>query len=106
MTVRSIFNQLRMATGEKSNSKKILPQEFNGEGKRLSTKVAKSMKKYFTQLDGEIATDLYKMVIDEVEKPLLESVMNQCDGNQSSASKMLGINRGTLRTKLKEHKLL
>ena len=106
MTVRSIFNQLRMATREKSNSKKILPQEFNGEGKRLSTQVAKSMKKYFTQLDGEKATDLYKMVIEEVEKPLLESVMNQCNGNQSSASKMLGINRGTLRTKLKEHKLL
>ena len=106
MTVRSIFNQLRMATGKKSNSKKILPQEFNGEGKRLSTQVEKSMKKYFTQLDGEKATDLYKMVIDEVEKPLLESVMNQCNGNQSSASKMLGINRGTLRTKLKEHKLL
>ena len=95
-----------MATGKKSNSKKILPHEFNGEGKRLSTQVARSMKKYFRQLDGEIATDLYKMVIDEVEKPLLESVMRQCNSNQSAACKMLGINRGTLRTKLKEHKLL
>ena len=95
-----------MATGKKLNQKKNQSQEFNGEGKRLSTQVAKSMKKYFHQLDGEIATDLYKMVIDEVEKPLLESVMKQCKGNQSSASKMLGINRGTLRTKLKEHELL
>ena len=88
------------------NSKKILPKEFNGEGKRLSVQVAKSIKKYFRQLDGEITTELYKMVIDEVEKPLLETVMNQCNGNQSAASKMLGINRGTLRTKLKEHKIL
>ncbi len=106
MRVRLIFNQIRMARGKKSNSKKILPKEFNGEGKRLGTQVAKSIKNHFKQLDGEITTDLYKMVIDEVEKPLLESVMNQCNGNQSSASKMLGINRGTLRTKLKEHKLL
>ena len=44
--------------------------------------------------------------LKEVELPLLEIVMKQCDDNQSKASKILGINRGTLRTKLKEHNLL
>ena len=58
------------------------------------------------QLDGENPTDIYDMVIKEVELPLLEIVMKECDYNQSKASKILGINRGTLRTKLKEHNLL
>ena len=64
------------------------------------------MRKYFKQLDGENPTDIYNMVLKEVELPLLEIVMKQCNDNQSKASKILGINRGTLRAKLKEHNLL
>ena len=86
----------------KQNKKK----KFNGEGKQLSHQASKSMHKYFEQLDGENPTDIYNMVLKEVELPLLEIVMKQCDDNQSKASKILGINRGTLRTKLKEHNLL
>ena len=81
-------------------------KKFNGEGKQLSHQVSKSMLKNFEQLDGENPTDIYNMVLKEVELPLLEIVMKQCDDNQSKASKILGINRGTLRTKLKEHNLL
>ncbi len=81
-------------------------KKFNGEGKQLGHQVSKSMHKFFMQLDGENPTDIYDMVIKEVELPLLEIVMQQCDNNQSKASKILGINRGTLRTKLKEHNLL
>ena len=81
-------------------------KKFNGEGKQLGHQVSKSMHKYFEQLDGENPTDIYNMVLKEVELPLLEIVMKQCGDNQSKASKILGINRGTLRTKLKEHNLL
>ena len=81
-------------------------KKFNGEGKQLGYQVSKSMRKYFNQLDGENPTDIYNMVLKEVELPLLEIVMKQCNGNQSKACKILGINRGTLRTKLKEHNLL
>ena len=81
-------------------------KKFNGEGKQLGHQVSQSMSKYFEQLDGENATNIYDMVLKEVELPLLEIVMKQCDDNQSKASKILGINRGTLRTKLKEHILL
>ena len=81
-------------------------KKFNGEGKQLGYQVSKSMRKYFEQLEGENPTDIYNMVLKEVELPLLEIVMKQCDDNQSKASKILGINRGTLRAKLKEHNLL
>ena len=81
-------------------------KKFNREGKQLGHQESKSMRKYFNQLDGENPTDIYNMVLKEVELPLLEIVMKQCGDNQSKASKILGINRGTLRTKLKEHNLL
>jgi Fis family transcriptional regulator len=85
---------------------KIDNRMFNGEGRRLSSQVSKSMRKYFKELEGEIAKDVYSMVLKEVELPLLEIVMEQCKDNQTQASQMLGINRGTLRNKLKEYKLL
>tara|TARA_Y100000590_G_C15563506_1_gene955704 strand:+ start:215 stop:478 length:264 start_codon:yes stop_codon:yes gene_type:complete len=81
-------------------------KKFNGEGKRLSVQVAKSMRKYFKELDGEKTTNIYKMVLKEVEHPLLETVMKECKGNQTLASQVLGLNRGTLRTKLKEYNLI
>ena len=81
-------------------------KKFNGEGRQLSHQVSKSMRKYFKELDGDRASDIYNMVLKEVELPLLEIVMRECNDNQSKASQILGINRGTLRTKLKEHKLL
>ena len=81
-------------------------KKFNGEGRQLSHQVSKSMRKYFKELDGERASDIYNMVLKEVELPLLEIGMRECNDNQSKASQILGINRGTLRTKLKEHKLL
>ena len=81
-------------------------KKFNGEGRQLSYQVSKSMRKYFKELDGEKPADIYNMVLKEVELPLLEVVMKECNDNQSKACKILGINRGTLRTKLKDHKLL
>ena len=83
-----------------------IKKQFNGEGRQLSHQVSKSMRKYFKELDGEKPTDIYNIVLKEIELPLLEIVMRECNDNQSKASKILGINRGTLRTKLKEHKLL
>ena len=61
---------------------------------------------YFRTLDGEPACNVYDMVLRQVEKPMLETVMAQCGGNQSRASAVLGINRNTLRKKLHEHGLL
>ena len=69
----------------------------------LRESVADSLRSYFSKLDGHTPDDLYRMVIEEVEKPLLESVMNYCGGNQTKAAKCLGLNRGTLRKKLKHY---
>ncbi|BBG30195.1 DNA-binding transcriptional regulator Fis [Zymobacter palmae] len=72
----------------------------------LRETVAATMQRYFHHLDGETVTDLYDMVLAEVEAPLLSSVMDYVHGNQTHASQMLGLNRGTLRKKLKQYNLL
>jgi len=68
--------------------------------------VAFALDRYFESLDGAPTAGLYDLVIAEVERPLLESVMRFVDDNQTRASDVLGLNRGTLRKKLKQHGLL
>jgi Fis family transcriptional regulator len=63
------------------------------------------LQKYFHDLNGHAPTELYRMVIQEVEQPLLEAVLHYTRGNQSKAAELLGINRGTLRNKLKQYDL-
>jgi Fis family transcriptional regulator, factor for inversion stimulation protein len=67
--------------------------------------VKSAMERYFNDLNGEKTTGVYEMVLHEVEKPLLEIVMRHVKGNQCRAAEILGINRNTLRKKLKTHKL-
>ena len=65
--------------------------------------VRRAIDGYFKDLDGEKARGIYDMVINCVEKPLLETVLHRLQGNQSHAAQVLGINRNTLRKKMKAH---
>jgi Fis family transcriptional regulator, factor for inversion stimulation protein len=71
----------------------------------ISLAVRKVMKQYFKDLDGEKCTGIYEMVVNAVEKPMLEVVMLQAHGNQTRAAELLGLNRNTLRKKLQQHGL-
>jgi len=62
--------------------------------------VRKSLEKYFKDLDGERPRTVYEMVLKNVEKPMIEVVLNYAEGNQTVAAKWLGINRNTLRKKI------
>ena len=71
----------------------------------LQTLVGQALDRYFDDLEGDAPSDLYAMVMKEVEKPLLSRVMAYTEGNQSQAAAVLGINRTTLRKKLRQHEL-
>jgi|TARA_B100001079_G_scaffold87259_1_gene75054 Fis family transcriptional regulator len=69
----------------------------------LAKHVDQALSRYFEDLNDQDPVDLYAMVIREVERPVLERAMARAEGNQSRASKILGINRNTLRKKLLDH---
>jgi len=65
-----------------------------------------ALRQYFKSLNGDRPGELYDLVMGEVEEPLFRAVMNYTHGNQSQAAGILGINRGTLRKKLKTYSLI
>jgi Fis family transcriptional regulator len=87
----------------KSNSKH---PEVQLRNRPLRSLTEEALNKYFKDLNGHKPTNLYEFVLSEVEVPLLASVMKHTDGNQTVASDMLGINRATLRKKLKQYSLI
>ena len=80
----------------------VSPEEVN---KPLRECIAAALDNYFHHLDGHKPENLYSMVLAEMEVPLLEAMLKYTGGNQSHAAIMLGINRGTLRKKLKQYGL-
>lgn len=73
--------------------------------KCLAENVQRAMEAYFEDLDGHQASDLYSLFMEEVEKPFFEVVMQYTNGNLTHASQMLGLNRVTLRNRLKKYGL-
>jgi Fis family transcriptional regulator len=71
----------------------------------LQQSVEQAIRKYLTDLDGEIPCNLFDTVIAEIEQPMLQTVLSHCNHNQSKTATYLGINRGTLRKKLKQYQI-
>ncbi|MGL5072089.1 MAG: DNA-binding transcriptional regulator Fis, partial [Aeromonas salmonicida] len=69
----------------------------------LRDSVQQALRNYLAQLNGQEVIDLYDMVLSEVEAPMLDVIMQYTRGNQTRAAVMMGINRGTLRKKLKRY---
>ena len=63
------------------------------------------LTRYFEQLDGEQASGVHKMVMNEVESVVIKFILELVNNNQSEASRILGVNRGTLKKKIEFYKL-
>ena len=66
----------------------------------LADAVRRALERYFKDMDGEKPTAIHEMVLKNVEKPMIETVLRFAEGNQTLAAEMLGINRNTLRSKM------
>jgi len=76
------------------------------EENEVAQYVRQAVNTYFTDLDGEEPScAVYDMVINCVEKPLIETVLHHARGNQTRAAELLGLNRNTLRKKIQTHKI-
>ena len=81
-------------------------QDLKTNKKPLCKHTEDALATYFAALNGDRPGDLYDLVIGEVERPLFQAVMNYTQGNQSQAAGILGVNRGTLRKKLRTYSLI
>lgn len=91
-----------------------MPMEVAGEALAVAKKsdteplsdcVRGALQNYFAHLNGHTATDLYQLVMCEVERPLFACVMEETGGNQTRAASILGISRSTLRKKLAQYQI-
>lgn len=80
--------------------------EVTQKNQPLHDSVRQSLENYLAQLKGQFPNQLYELILAEVEKPLMEAVMEYTKSNQSRAAIVLGLSRGTLRKKLKMYGLL
>lgn len=102
-----------MTTGEAASMTGILDHELprppvfvERRKEPIRQCITHSLQIYFANLNGHSPTGLYELVLSEVERPLFEAVLAQTGGNLSKAAQILGLNRNTLRTRLKKYKLL
>jgi Fis family transcriptional regulator len=78
----------------------------NSGSKSLHKHTEEALEIYFESLNGDSPGDLYDLVMGEVERPLFKAVLDYTHGNQSQAAGILGLNRGTLRKKLRYYSLI
>ena len=83
-----------------------LDSHTNNIQQPLRVHVERVVRQYFAMLGDEIPTDLYELILKQVEEPLLSVVLEKTRGNQTKCAQILGLNRGTLRKKLKTYHLM
>ncbi|NVJ66501.1 MAG: DNA-binding transcriptional regulator Fis [Gammaproteobacteria bacterium] len=92
-----------------STQESVTASNFNPNptsGATLREHVAISMQNYLQQMNGQPLNEVYDLVLTQVEEPLLRAIMEHTRNNQTKAAQVLGLNRGTLRKKLKRYNLL
>lgn len=87
------------------NPTNIINAEVNTTSKPLKECVFSAMKNYYSNVEGNEPSEVYEMLLSQIEPPLLETTMEFTRGNQSKAAILLGLSRGTLRKKLKKYGL-
>lgn len=91
-----------MTAKKKTRVREATTARLNARELPLRNHAERALSEYFTSLNGHRPAHLYDLVLREVEEPLFRVVLDYAEGNQSRAAGILGINRGTLRKKLKQ----
>jgi two-component system nitrogen regulation response regulator GlnG len=107
--VRELENVIKRAALLSPNHV-LMPADFpgllGGQGSKnqdesLEALVARKLENSLAQMDLQELDNLYEMVLHQVERPLINIILQQTRGNQVRTAEILGINRNTLRKKIK-----
>jgi Fis family transcriptional regulator len=91
-----------MVVKKKARARREAPARSLNRDGTLRNHAEEALHTYFANLNGHRPAELYELFMREVEEPLFKAVLDYAEGNQSRAAGILGINRGTLRKKLRE----
>ena len=82
----------------------VVSEEVRVKQDGLADRVMQAVRTYLSTTKTKDANlNLYQLIVEEVEAPLFRTVMEMTRYNQSRAARVLGVSRGTLRTKLKRY---
>jgi two-component system nitrogen regulation response regulator GlnG len=101
----AVQRAITLSQGDKIFPDALPPQIFKpGQGAHLSFEnfLEEKLADLVERMGGLERGDIYAMVLQRVEKPLITLVLKKTEGNQVRAASLLGINRNTLRKKIKE----
>lgn len=102
----TIFDNNQSISNTQESSQDSNSFSANASNPTLREHVALSMQNYLKQMNGQPLNEVYDLVLTQVEEPLLRAIMEHTRNNQTKAAQVLGLNRGTLRKKLKRYNLL
>lgn len=105
MALEDTLAQLEQHSTAQSPQEAEIPPAYHSQAP-LRSHVEQVVRAYFAALGDDMPTDLYALILQEVEAPLLQVVLEQTRGNQTKCAQVLGLNRGTLRKKLKTYGLM
>lgn len=91
---------------DKTSYTNMAEQPYTASTVPLSVQIELAIRQYFKELGEETPCNLYEVMLHQLEKPLLMVVLEQTRGNQTRTAEILGLNRGTLRKKLKTHHMM
>tara|TARA_B100000767_G_scaffold250478_1_gene252747 strand:- start:5818 stop:6156 length:339 start_codon:yes stop_codon:yes gene_type:complete len=110
VNTKDTMNSMTQTTHTQPSNKQTVIQDHDANQpqvpRSLRQSVEQSLTQYFNELDGQQTSALYELFMQQVEAPLFQCVMQHTHDNQSKAAALLGLNRGTLRKKLKQYDLL
>lgn len=88
-----------------SDGSQLFPEDFDlkqRSARSIGKFVENRLRGFMRNIKRFESFNLYQMVIPEVERALIMMVMDETQGNQIRAAKLLGINRNTLRSKIRK----
>ena len=91
--------------GEKNLSNNKYLKDTKTEIDPFEDIIRRKIKNYAEKIKGAEINDVYKSIMGLTEKIVIEEILNLCNFNQLKVSKLLGINRNTLRKKISEYKI-
>ncbi|WP_235826848.1 helix-turn-helix domain-containing protein [Facilibium subflavum] len=87
---------------------KLKPDESSAETFPLREVVRKRVQQFYKSIsqEGLRPEDVYQLIMEETEWPMIEATMEFTGHNQSRSARILGLNRGTFRKKLEQYSAL